>query len=105
MTDNYPSSCAACGRSYGVCGYTGAFNSFICNSPNGINTTTDCSFISSYDIGFRNGMQDFTPFFPCQLHPIIFNAWPLYCFDHFVFRGCLDDGFYGLVCGLVLLVT
>lgn len=56
VTDDYPSSCAACERSYGVCGYNGAYNSFICNCPNGINTTTDCLFTSSYNIGFRNGV-------------------------------------------------
>ncbi|CAL0311955.1 unnamed protein product [Lupinus luteus] len=55
VTDDYPGSCAACERSYGVCGYNGAYNSFICNCPNGINTTTDCLFASSYNNGFRHG--------------------------------------------------
>ncbi|MED6154847.1 hypothetical protein PIB30_000351 [Stylosanthes scabra] len=56
VTDDYPNSCSACEKSYGVCGYNGAYNSFICNCPNGINTTTDCYFTSSYNNGFRNGI-------------------------------------------------
>lgn len=58
VTNDFPSSCAACERSYGVCGYTGAYNSFICNCPNGINTTTDCFFTSSYNSGLKNGKQN-----------------------------------------------
>ncbi|XP_047154037.1 wall-associated receptor kinase-like 20 [Vigna umbellata] len=56
VTNDYPGSCDACERSHGVCGYNAAFNSFICNCPNGINTTTDCYFISSFNSGFRNGV-------------------------------------------------
>ena len=58
VTNDYPGSCDACERSHGVCGYGGAYNSFVCNCPNGINTTTDCFFISSYNKGFRNGKQN-----------------------------------------------
>ncbi|CAN1852586.1 Wall-associated receptor kinase-like 20 [Linum perenne] len=44
--DDYPGACASCERSHGVCGYTGDFNSFVCNCPSGFNTTSDCVFFS-----------------------------------------------------------
>ncbi|KAK2428643.1 wall-associated receptor kinase [Trifolium repens] len=56
VTNDYPSSCDPCEKSYGFCGYSEAYDSFLCNCPNGINTTTDCFFTSSYNHGFRNGV-------------------------------------------------
>ncbi|XP_050371863.1 uncharacterized protein LOC126789844 [Argentina anserina] len=53
VNNEYPSSCSSCERSNGVCGYYGAYNSFICNCPNGLNTTNDCYFGSSYSYGSR----------------------------------------------------
>ncbi|XP_011007990.1 PREDICTED: wall-associated receptor kinase 3 [Populus euphratica] len=47
--NDYPSSCANCERSNGVCGYGGAYNTFVCNCPGGLNTTSDCFFRSSYN--------------------------------------------------------
>ncbi|KDP21253.1 hypothetical protein JCGZ_21724 [Jatropha curcas] len=49
--NDYPSSCANCERSNGVCGYGGVYNSFVCNCPNGFNTTSDCFFGGSYSLG------------------------------------------------------
>jgi hypothetical protein len=61
VNNEYPVSCSQCERSYGVCGYTGAYNSFICNCPNGLNMSTDCFFTAPYNNGLRllpwkNGM-------------------------------------------------
>ncbi|KAL6187401.1 hypothetical protein ACLB2K_038800 [Fragaria x ananassa] len=53
VNNEYPSSCSSCERSNGVCGFYGAYNSFICNCPNGLNTTNDCYFGSSYSYGSR----------------------------------------------------
>ncbi|XP_068327149.1 uncharacterized protein [Pyrus communis] len=53
VNNEYPSSCANCERSNGVCGYYGNYNSFICNCPSGINTTNDCFFGASYNNGSR----------------------------------------------------
>lgn len=39
---NFPSACADCERSSGVCGFTGPYNSFVCVCRNGVNTTTNC---------------------------------------------------------------
>ncbi|KAK9276017.1 hypothetical protein L1049_005548 [Liquidambar formosana] len=36
VDNNYPSVCANCERSGGVCGYTGAYNSFVCDCPSGL---------------------------------------------------------------------
>ncbi|XP_054824988.1 uncharacterized protein LOC129322683 [Prosopis cineraria] len=55
VTNDFPDPCADCERSYGVCGYDGPSNSFICNCPNGINTTHNCYF-PSYNNGLRNGV-------------------------------------------------
>ncbi|KAI4314241.1 hypothetical protein L6164_027170 [Bauhinia variegata] len=52
VTNDYPSNCAACEKSNGVCGYNQAFSSFICNCPNGI----DCFFTSTYNNGFKIGI-------------------------------------------------
>ncbi|GMH27616.1 hypothetical protein Nepgr_029459 [Nepenthes gracilis] len=50
--NDYPSFCAACESSNGVCGYSGEADSFICNCPSGENTTTDCYFQTSWNHGF-----------------------------------------------------
>ncbi|KAK2636308.1 hypothetical protein Ddye_031100 [Dipteronia dyeriana] len=47
--NDYPSSCVTCERSNGACGYAGDYNSFICNCPSGVNTTTDCYFETSFN--------------------------------------------------------
>ena len=44
VDDGYPSACADCEKSNGVCGYTGQSNSFSCNCANGVNTTTNCYY-------------------------------------------------------------
>ncbi|GAB2280363.1 hypothetical protein Dimus_014998 [Dionaea muscipula] len=50
--DHYPSTCAICESSNGVCGYdTTPDNSFSCNCPSGGNTTTDCFFEASWNQG------------------------------------------------------
>ncbi|MBA0798806.1 hypothetical protein Gohar_009364 [Gossypium harknessii] len=51
--NDYPNACADCEKSSGACGYTGSYNSFICNCPNGINTTSTCFFVSSFNNGLR----------------------------------------------------
>ncbi|BBG99390.1 Putative membrane lipoprotein [Prunus dulcis] len=55
VNNEYPSSCANCERSTGICGYYsgGAYSSFLCNCPNGINTTNDCYFGANYNYGSR----------------------------------------------------
>lgn len=43
LYNNYfTTSCNDCEQSSGVCGYTGASNSFVCICKNGVNTTTNC---------------------------------------------------------------
>ncbi|XP_031505889.1 wall-associated receptor kinase 5-like [Nymphaea colorata] len=44
----YPLSCLQCENSNGVCGYVGSYNSFACNCPFGVTTSTDCSFQESF---------------------------------------------------------
>ncbi|XP_030496932.2 uncharacterized protein LOC115712728 [Cannabis sativa] len=51
--NEYPRTCAECEKSYGVCGYTGPYNSFICNCASGINSTSDCYFGQNYNFGSR----------------------------------------------------
>ncbi|KAG8498442.1 hypothetical protein CXB51_004936 [Gossypium anomalum] len=51
--NDYPNACVDCEKSSGACGYTGSYNSFICNCPNGINTTSTCFFVSSFNNGLR----------------------------------------------------
>ncbi|CAK9172227.1 unnamed protein product [Ilex paraguariensis] len=51
--NDYPTTCANCERSNGVCGYNGQYNSFACNCPSGLNTTTDCFYGASWNNGFR----------------------------------------------------
>ncbi|KAL5725540.1 hypothetical protein ACHQM5_008675 [Ranunculus cassubicifolius] len=53
VNNDYPSDCGLCERSNGVCGYTGPYNSFICNCAGGLNTTTDCYFRSSWSKAVR----------------------------------------------------
>ncbi|XP_057949297.1 wall-associated receptor kinase-like 20 [Malania oleifera] len=53
VDDNYPSLCASCQTSDGVCGYTGAYNSFVCNCPGAVNTTTVCLFESYWNNASR----------------------------------------------------
>ncbi|XP_042499090.1 wall-associated receptor kinase 3 [Macadamia integrifolia] len=53
VENEYPSDCRNCEDSNGVCGYTGADNSFICSCINGINTTTDCYFAASVSDNVR----------------------------------------------------
>ncbi|KAJ4822355.1 hypothetical protein Tsubulata_044859 [Turnera subulata] len=51
--NEYPSSCSSCERSNGVCGYAGAYNTFVCNCANGLNTTSDCFFGGAFNHGSR----------------------------------------------------
>ncbi|KAG1347557.1 LEAF RUST 10 DISEASE-RESISTANCE LOCUS RECEPTOR-LIKE PROTEIN KINASE-like 1.5 [Cocos nucifera] len=47
VDDGYPSACADCEKSNGVCGYTGQYNSFTCYCANGMNSSTNCYFASA----------------------------------------------------------
>ncbi|ONK65583.1 uncharacterized protein A4U43_C07F38580 [Asparagus officinalis] len=49
VDDGYPSACADCERSNGVCGYSEESNSFACNCVNGMNTTTNCYYATWND--------------------------------------------------------
>lgn len=51
--NDYPGICADCEKSNGVCGYNGPYNSYICNCPSGLNTTTDCFYGSSWSNSLR----------------------------------------------------
>ncbi|KAA8533040.1 hypothetical protein F0562_032843 [Nyssa sinensis] len=53
FNNDYPPTCANCERSNGACGYGGFYNSFVCNCPSGLNTSTDCFFSASWNNGFR----------------------------------------------------
>ncbi|XP_065864298.1 putative RING-H2 finger protein ATL21C [Euphorbia lathyris] len=53
--NDYPSSCGDCERSNGVCGYGGAYNSFVCNCPTAFNTTSDCFFGYSHGSTLQTG--------------------------------------------------
>ncbi|XP_031488840.2 wall-associated receptor kinase-like 10 [Nymphaea colorata] len=54
VNNAYPLVCMQCEKSNGVCGYTGSYNTFVCNCPAGFNTSTDCLFAESYwGHGFR----------------------------------------------------
>lgn len=44
VDNEYPVLCARCERTGGICGYNGAHNSFICNCPGELNTTSDCLY-------------------------------------------------------------
>lgn len=45
VDDGYPSACADCEKSNGVCGYTGQYDSFTCNCVSGMNTTNNCYYV------------------------------------------------------------
>lgn len=51
FNNDYPSVCDNCEKSNGVCGYYGKDNSFVCNCPSGVNTTTSCFFTTSWNSG------------------------------------------------------
>ncbi|GFP91571.1 hypothetical protein PHJA_001301100 [Phtheirospermum japonicum] len=52
--NDYPDLCASCEKSNGVCGYDcGPNESFACNCPGGLNTTTDCFFGQPWNFGSR----------------------------------------------------
>lgn len=53
INNDYPGACADCEKSNGVCGYTGDYNSFICNCPGGVNTTGNCFFSAYWNNGLR----------------------------------------------------
>ncbi|OVA13456.1 Wall-associated receptor kinase galacturonan-binding domain [Macleaya cordata] len=53
VKNDYPSACSVCERSNGVCGYTGTYNSFVCNCVGGANTTSDCYFSASWSNGVK----------------------------------------------------
>ncbi|XP_021830725.1 wall-associated receptor kinase 3 [Prunus avium] len=77
VNNEYPSSCPNCERSNGICGYYsgGAYNSFLCNCPNGINTTNDCYFGANYNYGSRlSSWQIGTWLFYC-LACLLISVW------------------------------
>ncbi|KAJ8424825.1 hypothetical protein Cgig2_013020 [Carnegiea gigantea] len=51
VKNDYPQYCGNCEKSNGACAYTGIYNSFVCNCPSGVNTTTDCYFQASWNHG------------------------------------------------------
>ncbi|GLJ54104.1 hypothetical protein SUGI_1158600 [Cryptomeria japonica] len=54
--NNFPSACADCEKSNGICGFTSPYNSFVCVCKNGVNTTTDCyGQVSYFSRGTSNG--------------------------------------------------
>ncbi|XP_009630519.1 uncharacterized protein [Nicotiana tomentosiformis] len=53
FNNDYPEMCDSCEKTNGVCGYCGPYNSFICNCPSGINTTTDCFLGVPWSNSFR----------------------------------------------------
>lgn len=53
VKNDYPVYCSNCERSNGACAYTGVYNTFVCNCPSGVNTTTDCYFQNSWNSGLR----------------------------------------------------
>ncbi|KAF9609112.1 hypothetical protein IFM89_013366 [Coptis chinensis] len=53
VKNDFPSACSDCENSHGVCGYTGSYNSFVCNCFDGLNTTTDCYFTASMNNNVR----------------------------------------------------
>lgn len=65
--NNYPSSCADCERSHWVCGYGGAYDSFVCNCPNGLNTTSDCLFWATRESFFTTKDSFWRPYFFVKL--------------------------------------
>lgn len=65
--DEYPAVCGGCERSNGACGYNTQTNSFVCNCPGGINTTSDCFFLNFNGVGLR----------PL---PLLSRMWVMYSF-------------------------
>ncbi|XP_023740347.1 wall-associated receptor kinase-like 15 [Lactuca sativa] len=53
FNNEYPTMCADCERSGGVCGYGGPYSSFLCNCRSGINTTTNCLFEATWNSSSR----------------------------------------------------
>lgn len=53
FNNDYPTMCANCEKSNGVCGYNGPYNSYTCNCPGGFNTSTDCYFGASWSKTLR----------------------------------------------------
>nr|XP_043608192.1 wall-associated receptor kinase-like 15 [Erigeron canadensis] len=53
FNNEYPPTCANCEKTNGVCGYSGPYDSFVCNCHSGINTTADCSFEATWNDSFR----------------------------------------------------
>ncbi|GLT86346.1 hypothetical protein SLE2022_044910 [Rubroshorea leprosula] len=49
----YPGFCKDCEKSDGICSYAAASNSFFCNCPTGINTSSSCYYVQSYSNAFR----------------------------------------------------
>lgn len=74
--NEFPSYCANCEKSFGYCGYTGAYNSFICNCPSGFNSTSYCFF--GYNLGSRliplqTGMEYYHILYFNELFIIYYN--------------------------------
>ncbi|KAL3501300.1 hypothetical protein ACH5RR_035749 [Cinchona calisaya] len=53
FNNEYPTMCANCEKSNGVCGYSEPYNSYVCNCPSGLNTSTDCLYGASWSNGLR----------------------------------------------------
>ncbi|KAA8529488.1 hypothetical protein F0562_033713 [Nyssa sinensis] len=53
FNNDYLTMCANCERSKGACGYTGPYNSFVCNCLHGVKTSTDCFDAASWNSGLR----------------------------------------------------
>ncbi|GMP94184.1 hypothetical protein CsSME_00043727 [Camellia sinensis var. sinensis] len=69
--NEFPTNCENCERSNGACGYSGTYNSFVCNCPSGLNTTTDCFFAASWNHGL-------------VLLPWQTGKWVIYCLAWFL---------------------
>ncbi|KAL7164009.1 hypothetical protein ACSBR2_040006 [Camellia fascicularis] len=69
--NEFPTNCENCERSNGACGYSGTYNSFVCNCLSGLNTTTDCFFAASWNHGLV--------LFPWQT-----RKWVIYCLAWFL---------------------
>uniref|UniRef100_A0A7C9EUS4 non-specific serine/threonine protein kinase n=1 Tax=Opuntia streptacantha TaxID=393608 RepID=A0A7C9EUS4_OPUST len=54
VENDYPEDCRNCEKSSGACAYAGTYNSFVCNCPSGVNTTTDCYFQTTWSHGSRS---------------------------------------------------
>lgn len=65
VKNDFPSTCSICERSNGVCGYTGTYNSFVCNCVGGVNTTADCYFSASWNNNGAKILPCLTSKFTC----------------------------------------